>query len=390
MKKTKRFMALVLCLITIFALTACRSAAEPTPAPTAVPTVAAAETTPAAEAQEPVSDNSETITEAPAEEQNDLQTVYPLTVTDMAGRTVTIDKEPSTIVSGYYISSSACIALGLTDKLAAIETGAAKRPLYSLAASQLIDIPNVGSAKAFDLETCLSVNPDLVILPMKQKDTAETLNSMGIPAIIVLPESQEQMVEMITLLGLATNKADRANELIEYITAELSAVSDLVATLTDDLKPVVYMGGTGSYLTTAAGSMYQSSLISAAGAIPAGADIEGSSWTEVSYEQILAINPDIIIVPTNSNANGAPDYTIDDIKSDAQLAAVNAVANDRIYQMTYGFEAWDSPVPSGVLGTLWMLKTLHPELMSEETFVSKVQEFYTTFYGFTPAAESIN
>ena len=95
---------------------------------------------------------------------------YPLTVTDMAGREVTLEKEPERIVSGYYISSSACIALGLSDKMVGIEDKSAKRPIYKLAAPALIDLPNVGSAKAFDLEACVNANPDLVILPMKQKD----------------------------------------------------------------------------------------------------------------------------------------------------------------------------------------------------------------------------
>ena len=45
------------------------------------------------------------------------ETSYPVTVTDQADRTVTIEKEPAKIVSGYYIPSSLMIALGLSDKV---------------------------------------------------------------------------------------------------------------------------------------------------------------------------------------------------------------------------------------------------------------------------------
>lgn len=68
-----------------------------------------------------------------------------------------------------------------------IEDKSVKRPIYKLAAPALIDLPNVGSAKAFDLEACVNANPDLVILPMKQKDTAQTLSEMGIATLLVLP-----------------------------------------------------------------------------------------------------------------------------------------------------------------------------------------------------------
>ena len=46
---------------------------------------------------------------------------YPVTLTDQAGREVTIENKPEHIVSGYYISTSACIALGLSDRMAAVE-----------------------------------------------------------------------------------------------------------------------------------------------------------------------------------------------------------------------------------------------------------------------------
>ena len=49
---------------------------------------------------------------------------YPVTLTDQAGREVTIENKPEHIVSGYYISTSACIALGLYDRMAAVEAKA--------------------------------------------------------------------------------------------------------------------------------------------------------------------------------------------------------------------------------------------------------------------------
>jgi len=48
------------------------------------------------------------------------ETAYPMTLTDHAGRTVTIENAPDRIVSGYYISTSAIIALDLDEKLVGI------------------------------------------------------------------------------------------------------------------------------------------------------------------------------------------------------------------------------------------------------------------------------
>lgn len=408
----KKLMSVVLCLVMLVSLAGCKSSKTETKTENKTATESTADTKQSqvnteAKSEVKTGAEAEAKTEAAAETEGDTktekseeakpeekepavsaQTVYPITVKDMVGREVTIEKAPEKIVSGYYISSSACIALGLMDKIVAIEQGAKKRPIYSLAAKSLIDIPNVGTAKAFDLETCLACEPELVILPKKQKDTAETLTQMGIPAIVVNPESHEQMLEMIALIGTAANANENAKKLSDYYVNKLDKVSELVSKSTQ--RPVVYIGGTGSYLTTAGKDMYQSGLIEATGATPAGADIDGSSWTEISYEQLLLMDPDIIVIPTNSNANGAPDYSVSDILADAQLQELKAVKSGKVYQMTYGFEAWDSPAPSGILGTMWMLKTVHPEIFSSEDFIKEVQDFYATFYGFTPDAESIN
>ena len=82
-----------------------------------------------------------------------------------------------------------------------IEAKADSRNIYALAAPTMLDLPNVGSAKDFNLEACIALEPDLVILPKKLSEPAETLSSMGIPVLLVDPESGEQLREAISLIG---------------------------------------------------------------------------------------------------------------------------------------------------------------------------------------------
>lgn len=316
---------------------------------------------------------------------------FPLTVTDQLGNSITLNAPAQRIVSGYYISSSACLALGLKDKLVGTEEKIDKRPIYKLSAPELIGtIANVGSAKAFDLESCLSAEPDLVILPKKAKDYAATLNEMGVAAIVVNPESHDALVEMIKLIANLTGSEEKAGKLITTYNEVLDKVESLTAKLDQDKKPIVYMCNNSTYLSTAPKDMYQASLIRSAGGINAGDNLEGDSWTDVSYEQILAMNPDVIIIPTNNMANGQPDFTAADVMADKNLADVTAVKNGSIYNMPVGLEAWDSPVPSGVLGMLWLLAILHSDLYTRDECAEYAAQFYKTFCGFDMDKSIIN
>lgn len=311
------------------------------------------------------------------------KTTFPFTFKDQIGNSVTVNKPVKRLVSGYYISSSSCIALGLKNIMVGVEEKIEKRPIYKLSAPELIgNTTNVGSAKAFNLEACISEKPDLVILPKKAKDYAKTLTEMGIPAMIVNPESHEQLVEMILLIGKLTGTEDRADKLVERYNQITDRLEKITSDIKDENKPVVYMCGTNSYLTTAPKNMYQASLITSAGGINAGNGLDGDSWTNVSYEQILTMNPDVIIIPTNSMADGQPDFNAEQIIADKNLSEIKAVKTRQIYNMPAGFEAWDSPVPSGVLGMLWLTAKLHPQAYSMEEFISDATDFYRTFYDF--------
>jgi iron complex transport system substrate-binding protein len=319
------------------------------------------------------------------------------TVVDQAGRTVAIDAPAQRIVSGYYISSSACIALGLADRLVGIEAKAASRPIYGLAKPQLLSLPDVGTSKEFNLEACIALEPDLVILPYRLRESADIMEELGVNAIVVDPESYEKLIEMVALIGEAAGAQERAQRLAAWIEGEREAIEDAREAMEDARdaieekagqpapKPLVYIGGVSSYLTTASDNMFQAALIELAGGRNAASGIEGSGASGsgatgsgragVSSEQLLAMDPEAIVIPSEAA------YGIDDITSDPMLESLAAVRGGKVFKMPGDFEAWDSPLPSCMLGAGWLLSVLHEGAYPMAALREDAAAFYREFYG---------
>ena len=62
-------------------------------------------------------------------------------------------------------------------------------------------------------------------------------------------------MEMFTLIGTATGTMDKAEALIGYYNTKLAEVAALTANLTEEEKPVVYLGSTSDILRTAPAGM---------------------------------------------------------------------------------------------------------------------------------------
>ncbi len=308
------------------------------------------------------------------------ETAWPVTVTDQLGREVTITEEPQTLVSGYYISTSLLVTLGLTDRLVGIEAKADSRPIYSLAAPKLLELPSVGTAKEFDLEGCAALNPDLVVVPAKLKDQIPAMEELGLTVLAVRPEDEAALLDAVNLLADATGTQEKAEALNTYYTEQ---VESLTKTLADCDTPSVYLAGVGSILRVAGSGMYQNTLIERSGGTNIAAELTDSSWVDISYEQLLSWNPDVILLAAEA------EYTVEDVLNDETLSSLTAVADGAVYQIPSAFEAWDSPVPGCILGSLWSASILHPELFAPETFQAEVIDFYETFYGFTPDLNSL-
>lgn len=299
------------------------------------------------------------------------------TVTDMMGNSVEFDAPAQRCVTCYYGTSYAMIALGLQDKLVGIEAKAEKRPLYANAAPALLELPNVGSLKEFNAEAAIALEPDVVFLNKKLADAKATLEAVGIRVLMVDMETQDQFEEMLRLLATVCGKPEAAENLIDYYAEQFDQVAKLTESLDPQQKPVVYMGAPADYLSTCPDSMYQAQLIANAGGVNAAAQLEGDYWTAVSYEQILTMNPDIMVLPTEAA------YTVEDVMKDEALADVTAVKTGAVYHMPIGLDAWDSPGPSCALGQKYLLAVVHPELYSMDQLRADVTAFYQTYFGFT-------
>jgi iron complex transport system substrate-binding protein len=208
---------------------------------------------------------------------------------------------------------------------------------------------------------------------MKLKSAVETLEGLGIQVLLVSPENQEQLEGMISMIAAAADVEDRAEQLLGFIADQEKMLTEKLASVE---TPSVYLAGNSNMLSTAGDAMYQSDMIRIAGGMNAAAEINDNYWVEISYEQLLTWDPEYIILASDAS------YTVDDVLADPNLAGCTAVKNGNVYQMPSKAEAWDSPVPSGILGSLWLASVLHAEKFTEAECSALIDEYYETFYGF--------
>ena len=305
-----------------------------------------------------------------------------IVLTDQAGREVTLEEPAERIVSAYYLSSSLLIALGLEDQVVGIEMKADTRELYKLAAPQFLDLPAVGSGKGINVEETAALEPDLVLLPMKLAEQAEQFDALDIPCIVIDPETLDGFWETVTLLGQATGTEEKAAELIGY---QKDIMDDVEARcMLASSRPTVYIAGSDFLRTTPVG-MYQDALINLCGGYNAAMALEGAEWADISMEELAAWNPDKIYMVSYA------EYTRDDILNESQYRVLSAIENSEEDFLVFpsSIEPWDYPTASMALGALWLAYQLHPEIISEEEYVTEAQSFYRDFFGIEVSAETL-
>lgn len=291
--------------------------------------------------QAPVKDKQQSGTQsssvsAPAEQ------AYPVTVTDVKGRTVTIDKKPERIVSLTPSNTEILFALGLGDKVVGVDA-------YSNYPEQTKDIKKVGDFNGPNIELITQLKPDLVVAGgYIQDDAIKKLEDMKITTISSEAAGLQQIYEMIELTGKVTGTQDKAEQLIQQLKDNIKAISDKTAGVD---KPKVYFNVDLNGFFTAGKGTFISELIALAGGINVADDSDG--YMQYSLEKIAQANPDIIITTQHAG-------TADDIKKIDALKNINAVKNDKIF--TLDADLVNRPGPRVDKALEEMAKAIHPEV----------------------------
>lgn len=297
----------------------------------------------------------------------------PINITDHLGRQVELAEKAERIISSYNITTSLLIALDKDENIVGIEKKAEEREIYKKAANHLTTLPQIGSGKGINVEECMALEPDVVIIPVRLEEFIPKFESLGIPVIAVEPESMELFLETIEMIGKAVGAEEKADKIISYYKDNIAEIEKLTKDITE--RPAVYMTGSSDVLTTCTSKMYQHYLIELAGGKNASQELTDGYWTTISAEQLLGWNPDYIFNLSYST------FPIADVASDAKLANVNAVKNAQLYTFPSELEAWDYPTPSSILGVMWLMQKIHPDLYPADKYEKLAKDFYTEFYG---------
>lgn len=320
-----------------------------------------------------------------AEQDAAQETAETREITDMAGRKVTVPTAEN-IESVFSAGPVAAIFLYMVapDKLLGwnYELNDVEK---SIILDKYQDLPNFGMGDAVNYEAVIAANPTIAINSGKINDAmvsdCDALSeSLGIPVVAVdneLNNSAEAFRFMGELLGVE----DHAEELAQYaeqVFTDINALSDIP----EEKKVSVYFGNGEDSLETAPRGSQHAQILDAINAVNV-ADLElgDGSRVQISAEQLLAWDPDVIVVNGEPKADKSGSSAAEDILSNPDYASLKAVQDQKVYGTPNAPFSWvDRPAgPNRLIGMRWFSALIYPEYIKCD-INEEIHKFFDLFY----------
>ena len=320
-----------------------------------------------------------------AEQDATQETAETREITDMAGRKVTVPTAEN-IESVFSAGPVAAIFLYMVapDKLLGwnYELNDVEK---SIILDKYQDLPNFGMGDAVNYEAVIAANPTIAINSGKINDAmvsdCDALSeSLGIPVVAVdneLNNSAEAFRFMGELLGVE----DHAEELAQYaeqVFTDINALSDIP----EEKKVSVYFGNGEDSLETAPRGSQHAQILDVINAVNV-ADLElgDGSRVQISAEQLLAWDPDVIVVNGEPKADKSGSSAAEDILSNLDYASLKAVQDQKVYGTPNAPFSWvDRPAgPNRLIGMRWFSALIYPEYIKCD-INEEIHKFFDLFY----------
>ena len=274
---------------------------------------------------------------------------YPLTLTDDAGRTVTLDAEPERIVSLAPSNTEIVCALDACDLIVGLTDFDDYPP-------EIADVERVVTMAQVDVEAVVAAEPDLVIAAgneLTPTAVIEQLAGLGLPVMTLYPESLDEIYADIELVGQALDRDDAATALVDDMASRVEAVRTTVADLERPrtfyevgvFEGAIYTAGSGSFLA---------SLIETAGGEPITGD---ALSTSIELEDLVAADPELILL---GDATYDPTITVESVAARPGWETMTAVVDGRLVPVAEDVVI-TRPGPRIVDGLEALARAIHPD-----------------------------
>ena len=257
---------------------------------------------------------------------------YPIVVENY-GRKITISKRPEKVLTLGPNCTELFAALGLEDLVIGRSlVNHSRGPLEEYAqAVESIPQLNYGSATR---EAILTSGADFIYaLDWEISDQGcnlEEAAQYGITVYVNTAANLEEQYQEILDMGKIFGVEEKAQEFVEDQKSRIQAVQDSLEGR-EPVEVLVYDSGKDGVFTCS-GSNFESLLIGLAGGHNIFDDLSDQQWVTVSFEEVLARNPDVILI--HDYDSPSVEEKIAEIKSNPTLAQLDCVKNERFATIT--------------------------------------------------------
>ena len=279
-------------------------------------------------------------------------TPAPIIMVDRLGRSVSLPTPAQRVVSLGASNTEILFAIGAGGQTVGRDT-------FSDYPAEAQALPDVGGGFGeLNTETIVSLKPDLVlvadIFPAEQ---IKALESLGL-TVYALPNPTDfaGLYKNLETTARLTGHETQAAALVENLKSRVAAVEEKINSAAE--RPLVFyeLDSTDPNAPYTAGpGTFIEMLIQAAGGANLGSALE-SSWAQISIEELISQDPDIILLGDFTWGGVTPEA----VQTRAGWDTLSAVKNGKIF--TFDDNLVSRPGPRLVDGLEAMAKLLHPEL----------------------------
>ncbi|MEP6018206.1 MAG: ABC transporter substrate-binding protein [Paracoccaceae bacterium] len=336
-----------------------------------------------------------------------------ITVTDIAGRVVEVEKNPSKVVigEGRMIYSIALLdqddpfqrIVGWKDDMIKFDPDAYRK--YLDAYPKIADLPSFGSpyTDEWNLEAVISQDTEVVLMNLgnllkaQESGIIEKLDEAGIATIFVdfRQDPTQNTLPSLQLLGRIFDKRDEADAFGDYYQAQMKLIYSRVQGIADEDKPIVFIERAAGYnpgkCCNTFGAANLGRLVDLSGGRNWGSLKSPGFSTAVSLEAIFADDPEVIIGTGGNWAEANPateavlfGYEANQVAVQERLAVLaaregwpelSAVKNGRFHSVYHQF--YNSPYHFVAMQAF--AKWLHPDLFADVDPDATMKELHDEF-----------